>query len=290
MYTEKRVLHDNGCHDKDWISDNLQYEVITGSHAYGCQTPESDYDIYGMTIPPKNYLFPELYGYVREFSSNIPKFEQFAVDHIVLPNGYPADISIYGIIKYFRLVADNNPNMVDTLFVRDQLVTHKTKIAQMIRDNRSLFISKKCWHTFKGYAFSQMHKIKTKVPEGKRVVMVNKYGYDVKFAAHVIRLIDEVDQLLTSGEMDLMRANELMKSVRHGEWKLDKVEKWFEDKQPALERLYETSPLPHKVDEEKLRILLLNCLEEFYGDLKIEKGQSTDKLIAEIDKVLNMYR
>ncbi|TLD40174.1 MAG: hypothetical protein JETT_3561 [Candidatus Jettenia ecosi] len=38
-----------------------------------------------------------------------------------------------------------------------------------------------------------MHKMKSKEREGKRKEMVDKYGYDVKFAYHIVRLLSDKD-------------------------------------------------------------------------------------------------
>ena len=64
-------------------------------------------------------------------------------------------------------------------------------------------MEKACWPKFKGYAYAQLNKLKTKKPEGRRLATVEAHGMDVKFAYHVIRLISEVEQILTTGDLDL---------------------------------------------------------------------------------------
>ena len=39
-----------------------------------------------------------------------------------------------------------------------------------------------------------MHKMRTKEPEGKRRAIIEEFGFDVKFAYHVVRLLNEVEQ------------------------------------------------------------------------------------------------
>jgi len=162
---------------------------------------------------------------------------------------------------------ENNPNTIDTLFVPLNCILHKTVIGDMIRDNRKLFLHKGCWHKFKGYAYSQLHKCLTKNPEGKRLEIVNKYGFDVKFASHVIRLVDECEQILLDGDIDLLKSKEHQKAIRKGEVPLEDIQKWFQEKEKHLENLYNTSSLQHKPDENRLKTLLLNCLETYYGKL-----------------------
>ena len=89
--------------------------------------------------------------------------------------------------------------------------------------------------SFGGYAYSQLHKMRTKKPEGKRIETIEKYGYDVKFAYHVVRLLDEVEQILTIGDLDITRDRERLKAIRSGEWEMERVEQHFENKERILE-------------------------------------------------------
>jgi len=112
-----------------------------------------------------------------------------------------------------------------------------------------------------------MGKIRKKNPVGARKEMVEKYGYDVKFAYHVVRLIDEGEQILLEGDLDLQRNREQLKSIRKGEWKLEEIEEYFTRKESELEKLYVESSLRHSPDEKAIKQLLLDCLEEYYGSL-----------------------
>ena len=43
-----------------FVWENIQYETIMGSEAYGVSSGDSDIDIYGWCIPPKDMVFPHL--------------------------------------------------------------------------------------------------------------------------------------------------------------------------------------------------------------------------------------
>jgi hypothetical protein len=73
------------------------------------------------------------------------------------------DFAVYGVVKYFQLCMDNNPNMIDSLFVPRNCVLHSTEVGEMIRENRRMFLHKGAWHKFKGYAYAQASKIRNKV-------------------------------------------------------------------------------------------------------------------------------
>ena len=49
-----------------------------------------------------------------------------------------------------------------------------------MRENRRLFLHKGAWPKFKGYAYSQLHKLAIKSPQGKRAELVAEHGYDTQ--------------------------------------------------------------------------------------------------------------
>src|SRR5262249_46903708 len=155
----------------------------------------------------------------------------------------------------------------DSLYTPDFCVLHTTEVGRLVRENRDIFLHKGAWHKFKGYAYSQMNKVRHKNPEGKRRELVEKYGMDLKFAYHVVRLVDECRQILTEGTIDLQRNREQLKAIRRGEWTLEQLEQWFSDMERQLEDLYAKSSLPHSPDEARIKQLLLDCLEHHYGSL-----------------------
>jgi uncharacterized protein len=254
-------------HPPKFLSDNMQYETIMGSIAYGVGTDESDWDIYGFCIPPKEDIFPHLRGEIIGFGTQKNRFEQYQEQHLVWKER-EYDLSIYSIVKYFQLLMENNPNMVDSLFTPTNCVLHITHTGQLVRDNRKLFLHKGAYHKFRGYAYSQLSKIVDKKrTEGNRKPLIEKYGYDVKFAYHIIRLMDECEQILSEGDLDLQRSRVVMKSIRNGEWTEDQVREYFSSHEKQLEELYHSSKLPYGPDEDAIKQLLLACLEEHYGSL-----------------------
>jgi predicted nucleotidyltransferase len=251
-----------------FLPSNVHYEVITGSEAYGVSSGGSDLDIAGFCIPRKQDVFPHLKGEIPGFGRQIKRFEAWQQHHIDDPeSGKQYDFCIYSIVKFFSLCMENNPNMVDILFAPQRCVLHCTRIGSMVRERRHIFLHKGGWHKFKGYAYSQQHKMDIKNPQGKRKEVVEKHGFDVKFAYHTVRLLLEIEQILSEQTLDLERNREVLKAIRRGEWAADQIRRFFQDKEVQLERLYHESPLPYKPDEEEIKSLLLECLEEHYGDL-----------------------
>jgi len=252
----------------EWLVDNVHYLTIMGSNAYGVSSDVSDEDIYGFCIPNKDMIFPHLRGEIPGFGKRYEIFETWQQHHIEdKDSGKEYDFQVFSIVKYFDLCMACNPNIIDSLFTPRRCIIHTTQIGELVRENRKLFLHKGAWHRFKNYAYSQMHKIDIKDPKGKRKVMVDKYGLDLKFAYHVVRLLNECQMILDEYDLDLERNREQLKSIRRGEWTLEQVKDYFGEKEKILEKSYSESKLPIGPDENAIKDLLLKCLEHHFGNL-----------------------
>lgn len=299
MSTLQRLTNQERLKPPRWLPGNVQYETIMGSVAYGVSSDTSDVDVYGWAIPPKDDLFPHLRGEVLGFGTPRPRFEQFQEHHVedhdaLAGHGRMYDLTIYGIVKFFNLAMENNPNVIDSLFTPASCVLHTTRVGNLVREQRRQFLHKGAWPKFKGYAYSQLHKIAIKQPQGKRAELVERHGYDVKFAYHVVRLLTEVEMILVEQDIDLQRNNEQLKAIRRGEWTEERLRRWCADKESQLERAYSESTLRSTPDESKIRTLLLDCLEEHYGSLEgcvVNPDRAVDTLRniqAELDRVKDL--
>jgi uncharacterized protein len=286
-------------------SFKLIFKCKAGSHLYGTNTPLSDVDYRGVFIPDERYF----YGCMLST-------EQF--------EDKKNDETYFEIRKFMHLALDNNPNIVELLFVPQNMWEVATYEWQLICNHKKLFLSKKAKYTFLGYAHSQFKRIRThrnwllyppaKKPEPEdyglirktlmsdddlgayealkdqvslvedlmRIVTKNKayknaqrewdnyeswkknrnperakleekFGYDTKHAAHLIRLISEGEELLLHGTITFPRPDaEYLLKIRAGELSYDQLYRELEIYEEKFEMYYETSPLPHKADVNKV--------------------------------------
>ncbi|HEX8200013.1 MAG TPA: nucleotidyltransferase domain-containing protein [Isosphaeraceae bacterium] len=273
MSTMQRLTDRGLIRPPRWLPGNVQFETIMGSVAYGVSSETSDVDVYGWAIPPKDDIFPHLRGEIVGFGRPARRFEQYQEHHVQDPDalaghGRAYDLTIFGIVKFFALAMENNPNIIDSLFTPTTCVLHSTRVGNIVRENRRLFLHKGAWPKFKGYAYSQLHKLSIKEAKGKRAELVAEHGYDTKFGYHVVRLVGEVEQILVEGDINLQRDHEQLKAIRRGEWTEERLRTWFAAKESHLERLYAESPLRSAPDEPRIKALLRHCLEEHYGSLQ----------------------
>jgi len=279
-------------HPPKFLLSNTHYLVLTGSYLYGMSSDDSDRDIVGICIPKKEDVFPHLRNEILGFGTQKNRFDQW-IEHGIRDKekDIKYDFTVYSIIKYFNLAMQNNPNTLEILFAPQECILHSTTIGNLIRENRKIFLHKGCKFKYCGYAFSQLHKAKSQTRVGKRKADVEKYGFDRKFAAHTIRLMGQGIQILEEGDLDPRREKEKLKSIRRGEWTLEQIEKDFEGKEKYIEKLYTTSKLPHSPDEDKVKDLLLKCLEHHYGSLEnaVSVEGKEERLLREIAQLVKEY-
>lgn len=210
-----------------WLESNIHLETEMGSVAYGVSGGNSDIDIYGFVIPPLDDLFPHMRGEIPGFGTQYNRFEQYQ-EHHVKDGNLEYDLSIYSITKYFQLCMGNNPNMVDSLFTPINCVRHITKIGQMVRDQRKIFLHKGSYHKFRGYLYSQLNKMHNG-RQGKRQEMVKEYGFDCYDDAETEFLTNsgwkKFDDI---GDDDLVAACDVLTNTLCFEKPLGRVDKLYD--------------------------------------------------------------
>jgi len=287
---------------EDFVIPNTIYRTIVGSTAYGLDTEDSDVDVKGICIAPKDRYF------------GLKVFEQQEIEG--------KDEVIYSIKKFVKLARDVNPNIIEMLYVDPKHVLSKNKYGQRLIDNRHLFLSTKAKFTFSGYAFAQLKRIKghrkwimneikrpreqdfmvnkeRKLDDGEifrykkfleeeykkvlakyhqyldwkknrnieRAKLEEKYGYDSKHAMHLIRLLRMGKEILQKGEVIVSRPDrEELLEIRNGKLTYDELIEIAESAEKELDSLYENSPLPKKPNDKEINKLLISITEDFLND------------------------
>lgn len=291
-----KLAKQNLLHPPKWLLRNTVYLSLMGSQAYGTSEEKSDQDLYGIAIPHKEDVFPHLRGEVIGFGRQKQRFDQFQQHHIYEPDkSGQYDVTVFSIVKFFHLAMDCNPNVIDSIFVPANCVLYSTLVGQKIRENRHKFLHRGIYHRLKGYAFAQLHKITTnKTCESKsRHELIEKYGYDTKYAMHLFRLCLQCEDVLQTGDLDLQRHKDQLKAVRRGLYTEEEVRQWFTAKEKQLEQLYQTSVLPNSPDESAIKQVLLDCLEMHYGTLSDcikSTGKQIDGYLDDIESAVTKIR
>lgn len=115
------------------------YLTLGGSKAYGTDTPESDTDIRGVALERAE----EIYGDAS--------FEQF--------EDKETDTVIYSMRKFVSLCKACNPNVIEMLGTRREDILSMDSLGMELRENADLFLSKRAYVTFTGYATAQLRRL-----------------------------------------------------------------------------------------------------------------------------------
>ena len=124
------------------LGSNIILLTLGGSHAYGTNVEGSDVDIRGVALNSKEEILT---------SKN---FEQFVNE--------ATDTTIYSFNKIINLLINVNPNTVELLGCKPEHYLYLSPIGKELIDNKNLFLSKKCIHSFGGYANQQLRRLSSK--------------------------------------------------------------------------------------------------------------------------------
>lgn len=187
-------------------------------------------------------------------------------DHIVIAEG-EYDIVLYDIKKFIGLLLKNNPNVLGLLFLDEKHYLVKELAGKRLIDNGKYFLSNECFKSFSGYAYSQLIKMQRGVFEGymgeRRKKMCADFGYDVKNASHLIRLLSMGMELMLEGRLNVDRGgrdNQKLISIKKGEWTLKQVQDEAERLRVNFENSRLKSILPNEPDRELAENLLVTIL------------------------------
>lgn len=121
------------------IPGRIIFKTIVGSQAYGTNVEGSDIDIKGVYIQTPMEILT--FGYKEEIE--VTKDEKY-----------------YEVRKFIELLGSANPTVLEMLFMPEECVLELTPEFQLILGERSKFVTKKCRHSFGGYAIQQIKKAK----------------------------------------------------------------------------------------------------------------------------------
>lgn len=313
-------------YEREMAKRNMILKVRVGSHLYGTSTPESDEDFVGIFIPDAEYLLG--LRRVEEVDMSVNSKDEAGKN-----TSDAVDFKLYSLAKFVRLALDNNPNILEILFVNKDNILFMNNVGEKLLSMRHEFLSKNVKHKFLGYAFSQKHKMVVKLGNyermttalkfleerseeqtrmrmldvmyrynhpvfvrkkdhiqigdmnipvsvtvkkalkmisdrvkkfGSRIELVSKYGFDTKFATHLIRLLKEGTELLETGTLEFpLRDRELLMSIRKGKYGLGDVIEMANEMEEVVESLYETSKVPSHPNHKKVEQFLISTQSEF---------------------------
>jgi predicted nucleotidyltransferase len=250
-------------------TDSLIHAFVGGSGLHGAQVKAGhDDDFFGIFIEPPNKVIG-LHEYQHYVWSTSGDHERNVPGDV--------DICLYSLRKWARLASGGNPTALGYLFVPPERLLDldsggfiKRYSWLTVLQNRDLFISRTCVKSFEGFARHQLERITGERGLGKhgqRPELEEKFGYDVKAAMHVIRLLGEGIEILEHGNITYPRPNKgILIAIRSGKYELSFIKEMADVLFADLERAARESTLPDNVDTEKISDLLTKVYVDFWED------------------------
>lgn len=245
------------------IEKHMLYNVISGSKAYGLDTPTSDTDLRGVVMPPKQYFF------------GMKNFEQ--VDN------QSKDVCFYSIKKFFELANKNNVHALEMLWMPSRTVNYIHPGFQKVIDNKEMFMSKRLGYTCGGYAYQQVKLMFTKRANNSgRQDLITKHGYDTKMAAHAMRILKMGREALETGILNVHRQDrESLFEIKNGKYQLHElavlgknekgedsvVDGLLADEFKKFYYAWDNSSLPEEPNYKNVEELLISVHENLLGQL-----------------------
>jgi len=161
-----------------------------GSHLYGTADENSDVDYVSIFIPQEEYIvgMKRVDVIKRSTGNDHERNTKDDVDHVY-----------YSLHKFLQLLLDNNPNIIELLFINNENLLKLEPEYVELMDNYNRFVSKKCYYTFCGYAFSQ-----------KKYLITKKERYDsLKRALDYLNTLDLYERGIT--EYEASKLNSILK-------------------------------------------------------------------------------
>ena len=240
---------------------NRILEYAVGSHLYGTNTENSDVDYSGVFVAPEEY-------YLGLQSVEEVDFSVKSKNENGKNNPDAVDRKLYEFRKFVRLSLENNPNVVEQLFVDEKNLLFSNELGRELLSHRHLFLHRGLKDKFLGYSFSQKHKM---------IIRTDKF-YELKNASDWLLEYNQPTKFLVElkdSNLPFMQFSQ--KHVRIGDldfeltrqlkWVLKKIQERL-DKVGNRKELYLSKGYDTKFASHFLRLLMegMELLET--GDLK----------------------
>ena len=228
----------------EWARHHVVLMGLRGSDAHGTKLPQKasaavdDTDVFVVVRQPLEYYL-SFAGYNKS-----QEHWDSAGEHL--------DILVYDIRKFMWLLSGGNPNVVSWLWNRpeDYLYGNNYNIGKALIEKRDLFVTKTLVNSLVGYARGQQKRMLSQnayrgYMGEKRKMLVDRFGYDVKFAAHTIRLLFLAKEALTNKTVFSFRPErDLLMGIKSGKLPIHEVNRIVDEELEVVEELQKHTTLP----------------------------------------------
>jgi len=240
---------------------------LVGSSVHGLALDGTDdRDEMGVCVEPRRYVI----GFGR--------FEQWVYRSAAEREGRAGarsragdlDLTVYSLRKWARLALQGNPTVLLLLYLPDSAVVVRTAAGEQLQKLAPAFASRRAGKRFLGYLEAQRQRLVGERGQRdiNRVDLVEKFGYDTKYAMHMLRLGHQGVEFLESGRLTLPiqePARSHLMDVRRGRSNLNDVLEECRQLESRIGELLDTSPLPLEPDLRTVECFVMDTYESSWA-------------------------
>lgn len=200
------------------VSTILRVTVGSTAHGLGMNDMLDDRDEMGICIEPIEYAI----GVSAPFEQIVWRSAAIREGKQDAPSqSGDLDLTIYSLRKYLRLALKGNPTVLTALFASNPLIIDA--YGDELRKLAPQIVSRQAGRAFLGYLQAQRQRLLGERGNGghgkPRHELIEKFGFDTKYAMHMLRLGFQGVELLQTGHMSMpMREPErgYLRDLRNG--------------------------------------------------------------------------
>jgi uncharacterized protein len=253
----------------DDVSHRLIAEATTilqglvGSTVHGLVLAGTDdRDEMGVCIEPRRYVV------------GFGKFEQWVYRSAAERDGHAGarsqagdlDLTVYSLRKWAQLALRGNPTVLLLLYLPENALVIRNSIGEQLQKLAPAFASRRAGKRFLGYLEAQRQRLVGE--RGQRDVnrtdLVEQFGYDTKYAMHMLRLGHQGVEFLESGRLTLPMREPVrshLMDVRQGRSNLADILAECKELELRLGALIDSSPLPLEPDLKTVECFVMDTYE-----------------------------
>ena len=173
--------------------NNKILKIKTGSQLYGTATPTSDTDYSGIFIADEDYYFGLLT--INEADNSTKSKNESGKN-----TTDAIDDKLYELRNFARLAMQNNPNIIEHLFVNEANIVYIDYFGGDLLAHAHLFPYKGAFDRFIGYASSQKHKMVIKEKHFTELSAAHHYFQSEPIDKFIVEYRDKHLEFLTEDE------------------------------------------------------------------------------------------
>jgi predicted nucleotidyltransferase len=231
-----------------------------GSRLFGTNVETSDFDYMGICVPPPTHVIG-LSQFEQEQSQSQPEGTRAG----------PTDKqeTYYDLRKFCRLALKGNPTILTLLYVPESMCEVRTDHGAMLQSLHTSFHSRHMVNAFVGYMRSQRLRLENGTVDKRinRPDLVEKYGFDTKYAYHMLRLGLQGIEILRKGKLTLpmhMYDIEMLVGVRNGEYSREYCLAVARDLEREVENMKDK--VPNEPDYDTVNKYLIDTYQKVWGE------------------------